>query len=63
MFSLLLGKKFLEKLIFYLIIIIILIFSFRYANNGYMKKISPQLFFISVFDPCICKGDFVDHYF
>ena len=45
------GKNFLEKLIFYLRI-------FFHVHYGYTKKICPELFLISVFDPCISEGRF-----
>ena len=41
-----LGNNFLERLIFYL--------SFRYTMVT--RKICPELFLISVFDPCINRG-------
>ena len=50
-FFLFLGKNFLETLIFYLRIF----FQVRYC---YTKKICPELFLVSAFDPCINWGWF-----
>ena len=55
-FFLFLGKNFLEKLIFYLRI-------FFQGSYCYMKKICPELFFISVFDPIVkVEGNFLDQF-
>ena len=57
-FSLFRGMNFLEKLIFYLRIF----FQVHYGTQR--KKINLQycilnFFFISVFDPCISRGQFI----
>ena len=50
------GKNFLEKVIFYLRI-------FFQVHYGYKKKICPELFLMSVFDPCVSQGRFFGQIF